>query len=119
MPFEELAVGPSSLIKEAVRGEQSADPSGNMCPSLAHLQNNSECHPGQKLSLGSDLAKLLITVARASVVTVTEKEMEKFWGVGAHRVTSVAMGSSAEGFGVIHIAARLYSQKSMACQKNK
>lgn len=59
LPFEELAVGPSSLtlIKEATRGEQSADPSGNMCPRLDHLQNNSECHPGQKLSLGSDTAK--------------------------------------------------------------
>lgn len=45
--------------------------------------------------------------------------MEMFWGVVAHRVTSVAMGSSAEGFGVIHIATRLYSQKSMASQKNR
>lgn len=61
----------------------------------------------------------LSTVARASVVTVTGKEMEMFWGVVAQRVTSVAMGSLAEGFGVIHIATRLYSQKSMACQKNK
>lgn len=59
LPFEELAVDPGSLtlIKEAARGEQSTDPSGNTCPRLAHLQNNSECHPGQKLSLGSDMAK--------------------------------------------------------------
>lgn len=60
MPFEELALGPGSLslITEAARGEQSADPSRNMYPRLAHLQNNSEHHPGQKLSLGSATAKL-------------------------------------------------------------
>lgn len=60
LPFEELALGPGSLnlIKEAARGEQSADPSGNTYPRLAHPQNNSEHHPGQKLSLGSAMAKL-------------------------------------------------------------
>lgn len=86
---------------------QSAHPSRNTCPRLAHLQNNSECQPGQKLALGSDM------------VTVPGKEMERVCGVVAQTVTPVAMGSSAEGFGVIHTATRLYSQKSMACYKNK
>lgn len=123
MPFEDLAVGSSSraFIKEAARGEQSADPSGNMCPRLAHLQNNSSvCHLGQKLSLGSATwLSSLPAAARASVVTVTGKEIEMFWGVMAWRVTSVAMGSLSEGFGVIHIATRSYSQKTRTCQKNE
>lgn len=97
LPFEELAVGSSSCahIKEAARGEPSADPSGNTCPRLAHLQNNSSaCHLGQKLSLGSAAwLSSLPAAARASVVTVTGKGIEMFGGVMAWRVTSVAMGS--------------------------
>lgn len=86
LPFEELAVGSGSciLIKEAAKGEQSPDPSGNTCPRLAHLQNNSACHLGQKLSLGSATwPHSLPVAARASVVTVSGKEIEMFWGVMA------------------------------------
>lgn len=123
LPFEELAVGLSSrvLVKEATRGEQSADPSGNTCPRLVRLQNNSSaCHLGQEPSLGSATwLSFLPVAARASVVTVMGKEIEMFWGVMAWRVTSVAMGSLSEGFGVIHIVTRSYFQKTRTCQKNK
>lgn len=110
LPFEELDGGLSSrtLIEEAERWEQSVNPHGNMCPKLAHLQKNSSvCHPGQNLNLGSPTwLRSLAAVARASVVTVTGKEIEMFWGVTAWRVTSVAMGSLSEGAGVINIASR-------------
>lgn len=120
---EELAVGVSSrtLVREAMRGEQSADPSRNTCPRFVRLQNNSSaCHLGWEPSLGSAIwLSSLLTAARASVVTVLGKEIEMFWEVMAWGVTSVAMGSLSEGFGVIHIITRSYSQKTRTCQQNK
>lgn len=87
LPFEELTVGPNSLtlIKEAARGKQSADPSGNTCPRLAHLQNNSECHPGQNLSLGSGMAKFPHHSGQSKCGDKLQERKWKCFGVLWHR----------------------------------
>lgn len=121
LPFEELAIGPSShtLIKEAARGSRAPIPAGTRVLGWPICKIILSVSQAKSWVWDQTWLSSLTMVVRASVVTVTGKEMEMVWGVVAERVTSVAMGSSAKGFGVIHIATRLYSQKSMACQKNK